>query len=44
MTALYRDLGAKAIIPVVDPDNKASRSLVGAFGFVNVGVNRTDIG
>ncbi len=39
MAALYRDLGAKSIIAVVSyPDNKASRALVEAFGFVHIGL------
>ena len=42
MSALYRDLGAKSVIAVVDPNNKASRALVEAFGFMHIGVNRTD--
>ena len=42
MAVLYGDVGAKSIIAVVDPDNKASRALVEAFGFVHVGVHQTD--
>jgi RimJ/RimL family protein N-acetyltransferase len=42
MTALYRDLGAKFLIAVVDPDNRASRALVEAFGFAQIGVKQTD--
>lgn len=42
MAALYRDLSAKAIIAVIDPDNKASRALVQSYGFGQIGVKQTD--
>jgi [ribosomal protein S5]-alanine N-acetyltransferase len=39
MTAAYDSLGAHSIMAVIDPNNAASRALVEAFGFINVGTN-----
>jgi ribosomal-protein-alanine N-acetyltransferase len=41
MTAANGILGARSVIAVIDPRNAASRALVDAFGFVQVGTNRS---